>query len=84
MLWFAFSYIPLGVGVSVVCFPEFLETRSDGLVSGLPRLDEPTKVGALLAMVLVYFLSPFVKNLLLVNNAHFELHGYQVRSDLPI
>ena len=25
VLWFAFSYIPLGVGVTVTCFPEFLE-----------------------------------------------------------
>jgi hypothetical protein len=77
VLWFAFSYIPLGVGVTVACFPEFLEAHSDGLVSGLPRLDPPTKAAALLAMVLVYFLSPFVKNLFLTNNVHFELHGYQ-------
>jgi hypothetical protein len=77
VLWFAFSYIPLGVGVTAVAFPEFLEAHSDGLVSGLPRLDPTTKAAALLATVLVYFLSPFVKNLFLVNNVHFELHGYQ-------
>lgn len=76
VLWFAFSYIPLGLGVTVVCFPEFLELHSDGLVSGLPQLDWSTKASVLLMIVLVYMLAPFVKSLLLVNT-HFELHGYQ-------
>jgi hypothetical protein len=74
VLWFAFSYIPLGVAVALVCFPSFVEQHSG--LHGLPVLQSPVKEAALLAMVLVYMLGPAIKAMF-VSTVHFELHGYQ-------